>query len=48
MSDVKGEAFVPRLTLAVHPSSAIAEPGALTSLEQELWGSQGLFKMEIP
>ena len=48
MSDVKGEAFIPRLPLAVHLSSAVAEPGALISLEQELWGSQGLFKMQIP
>ena len=39
---VKGEAFVPRFILAVHPASAFIGACTATSLALELWGVQGV------
>src|SRR5687767_10944998 len=47
VSIVKGEAFVPRFALAVHPSSAFIGACLPTSLALELWGVQDAWKMKI-
>src|SRR5687768_18323187 len=47
ISIVKGEAFVPRFALAVHPSSAFIGACLPTSLALELWGVQDAWKMKI-